>query len=130
MVLEVAAVAAALSLPWCSLSACSGVEASLGGWQDEEEQRDGSCCTGLLPFDHGSFSRLRLNSPLLPLWARLWMLSSPGGKERKRKEERKTDRKEERKWQQNGTVLKSHNVILLVTNGGQHCLFSNSRWPL
>lgn len=78
--------APALSLLWCSLSVCSGVEASLGGWQEEEEQRDGSCCTGLLPFDHGSFSRLKLNSPLLPLWARLWMPSRPGGEEKKRKE--------------------------------------------
>lgn len=97
MVLEV--VAAALSLLWCSLSACSGVEASLGGWQDEEEQRDGSCCTGLLPFDHGSFSRFRLNSPLLPLWARLWTPSSPGGEEQRQKE-RKTER-ERRKERDN-----------------------------
>lgn len=81
--------APALSLLWCSLSACSGVEASLGTWQDEEEQREGSCCTGLLPFDHGSFSRLKLNSPLLPLWARLWMPSRSGGGENERDKERK-----------------------------------------
>lgn len=94
--------ALALSLLWCSLSVCSGVEASLGGWQDEEEQRDGGCCTGLLPFDHGSFSRLKLNSPLLPLWARLWTPSRPGGEEKMK--EIKKEKEKYKTIQQNGRV--------------------------
>lgn len=118
----------ALSLLWCSLSACSGVEASLGGWQDEEEQRDGSCCTGLLPFDHGSFSRLKLYSPLLPLWARLWTPSRPEAEEKIK--EIKQEKEKYKRRQQNGRVLKNHGVILLLTNRGQHGLFSKSCWPL
>lgn len=66
---------------WCCLSECCGVEESLGGWQKDAEERNGGCCTGLLPLDQGSFSRLRLNSPLLSLWARLWMPLSPGKRE-------------------------------------------------
>lgn len=53
------------------------MEESLGGWEKDVEERNGGCCTGLLPFDQGSFSRLRLNSPLLSLWARIWMPLSP-----------------------------------------------------
>lgn len=59
---------------------CRGVEVSLGGRQEEEERRDdGGGWTGLLPLDQGSLSRLRLNSPLLWLWARLGTPFRPGG---------------------------------------------------
>lgn len=68
----------AVSSSLCCFRVCWGVEVSLGDWKEEEEQRDGGCWTGLLPFDHGSFSRLTLNSPLLSLWARLSTPFIPG----------------------------------------------------
>lgn len=36
----------------------------------------------------------------------------------------------QRQYNEGFFVFKNHYVILLLTNRGQHCLFSKSRWPL